>query len=143
MGMTADMVVIAALTIGYPTRETASTPRMPRLVKCERVNDSAKCKLKSTEMPTRIVSEIASTMPNFTLSATKIATTARIMASMLSSAMKATKASPVKMNVAKTANASDTAIELTVPLMACSSVAMRTQDSEVTFTVADGVGGAE
>ena len=112
-------------------------------MKCERVNDSAKCKLKSTEMPTRIVSEIASTMPNFTLSATRIAMTARMMASMLSSAMRATKTSPVKMSVAKTANARDTAIELTVPRMACSSVAMRTQHSEVTLTVADAVGGAE
>ena len=41
IGNTAESVVTAALKIGYPTRDTASTPLRPLWVKCDRVNASA------------------------------------------------------------------------------------------------------
>ena len=142
IGNTAESVVTAALKIGYPTRDTASTPLRPLWVKCDRVNASARCNEKSTEMPTRMVSEMASTMPNSMPSATRMAMTHRMMATMLNKAAMETMMSPVKMTVANTANARDTMMDVAVPLMACNSVAMRTQHAAVTTPSADAFGGA-
>lgn len=96
------------------TREIASTSRKSRFVKCERVNDSVKCKLKLIEMLMRIVSEIVLMMLNFILSVIRIVMMVRMMVSMFSSVMRVIKTSSVKMSVAKTVNARDIVIEFIV-----------------------------
>ena len=128
-------VVIPAAETGAPSLATASSPLSPLLWKCDFVKASARWRIKSTESPTRMVMETASTIPSVQPAIVKIARTLAMIVTRHTSARRATTALPVKMITDPTANAVDMAMALTVPLTAASSVAIRTNISPVNRTL--------
>ena len=98
------------------------------------MNASARWRMKSTDRPTRMVIETASTIPNVQPAIVKMARTLAMMEIRHINAMRATTALPVNMITDPTANVVDMAMARIVPLTAACSVAILTNISPVILT---------
>mmetsp|Transcript_16503 Transcript_16503/g.46060 ORF Transcript_16503/g.46060 Transcript_16503/m.46060 type:complete len:232 (+) Transcript_16503:337-1032(+) len=125
-GSTAMTVVTAAAEMGAPARRTASTVRPLRLARPLWEYASARCRQKSHDRPTRMVTEMASMAPMSQFMSQKTARRAMTMAARLMTVSTAIHGSPVKTRMAKRADTTAMVTASWRPSTICCSVVMRT-----------------